>query len=45
VAWPPIFAAFSVMPALIAGIHVLKCRLGKDVDRRIKSGHDEPRAN
>jgi hypothetical protein len=29
------------MPALVAGIHVLESQQSKDVDGRIKSGHDE----
>jgi hypothetical protein len=29
------------MPALVAGIHVLKLRQSKDVDGRNKSGHDD----
>jgi hypothetical protein len=29
------------MPALVAGIHVLKSASRKDVDGRNKSGHDE----
>jgi hypothetical protein len=29
------------MPALVAGIHVLKAANSKDVDGRNKSGHDE----
>jgi hypothetical protein len=32
----------TVMPALVAGIHVfLSCRRQKDVDGRDKPGHDE----
>jgi hypothetical protein len=30
-----------VMPALVAGIHVLNPGQNKDVDGRNKSGHDE----
>jgi hypothetical protein len=30
-----------VMPALVAGIHVLGAPPNKDVDGRNKSGHDE----
>jgi hypothetical protein len=30
-----------VMPGLVPGIHVLKCRCRKDVDGRDKPGHDE----
>jgi hypothetical protein len=30
-----------VMPALVAGIHVLSSTQNKDVDGRNKSGHDE----
>jgi hypothetical protein len=33
-------ASCSVMPALVAGIHVFLCRR-KDVDGRDKPGHDE----
>jgi hypothetical protein len=29
------------MPALVAGIHVLNA-INKDVDGRVKPGHDEP---
>jgi hypothetical protein len=29
------------MPALVAGIHVLKAARTEDVDGRNKSGHDE----
>jgi hypothetical protein len=32
------------MPALVAGIHVLRPRKFKDVDGRNKSGHDERKA-
>jgi hypothetical protein len=32
-----------VMPALVAGIHVLNAAPDKDVDGRNKSGHDELR--
>jgi hypothetical protein len=31
---------FSVMPALVAGIHVLKASKNKDVGDRDKPGHD-----
>ena len=31
----------AVMPALVAGIHVLNAAPSKDVDGRNKSGHDE----
>jgi len=34
-----------VMPALVAGIHVLQLNLRKDVDGRDKPGHDEPWAS
>jgi hypothetical protein len=30
----------AVMPALVAGIHVLNAATNKDVDGRNKSGHD-----
>jgi hypothetical protein len=30
-----------VMPALVAGIHVLRHRRSKDADGRNKSGHDD----
>jgi hypothetical protein len=30
----------TVMPALVAGIHVLEAATNKDVDGRNKSGHD-----
>ena len=30
-----------VMPALVAGIHVLRHRVKKDVDGRNKPGHDD----
>jgi len=33
-----------VVPALVAGIHVLLVRGDKDVDGRVKPGHDEARA-
>jgi hypothetical protein len=29
------------MPALVAGIHVLRLRRGKDVDGRNQSGYDD----
>ena len=29
------------MPALVAGIHVLGANSRKDVDGRVKAGHDE----
>jgi hypothetical protein len=32
---------YIVMPALVAGIHVLTRGSNKDVDGRNKSGHDE----
>jgi hypothetical protein len=31
---------FLVMPALVAGIHVLNNMRGQDVDGRVKPGHD-----
>jgi hypothetical protein len=31
----------SVMPGLVPGIHALRLCVGKDVDGRNKSGHDE----
>ena len=31
----------SVMPALVAGIHVLDNARKEDVDGRVKPGHDE----
>ena len=33
-------ATLSVMPALVAGIHVLKVMRVKDMDGQNKSGHD-----
>jgi len=35
------FGECSVMPALVAGIHVLNAAPDQDVDGRNKSGHDE----
>jgi hypothetical protein len=32
-----------VMPGLVPGIHVLRSRIGKDVDGRDEPGHDEYR--
>ena len=37
-------AIYTVMPALVAGIHALRLARGKDVDGRAKPGHDEERA-
>jgi hypothetical protein len=41
----PVYSAiridFIVMPALVAGIHVLFSASNKNVDGRNKSGHDE----
>ena len=31
----------SVMPGLVPGIHALQCSSKKDVDGRVKPGHDE----
>ena len=35
------FAALSVMPGLVPGIHVLFPSTKKDLDGRVKPGHDE----
>jgi len=37
------YGIISVMPGLVPGIHVLAASRKKDVDGRVKPGHDEQR--